>query len=71
MISTTGCLLLFFLSLASFAGMEALRLKSDIQVSRGFQLLLSSIVSFINTNNILSYTVHMQDTKYIKCTKKQ
>ena len=49
-ISVTGCFLLFFLSLASFSGMEALRLKDDDCVSRGFQLLFSSIVSYILNN---------------------
>ena len=44
-ISVTGCFLLFFLSLLSFGNAEALRLHKDTHVTRGFQLLLSSIVS--------------------------
>ena len=70
-ISLIGCLLLFFLSLASFSGMEALRLKEDIQVSRGFQLLLSSIVSFLIIHITISYMEFMLDTKYIRCMRKQ
>lgn len=45
-ISTLGAGLLFFLSLCAFSGMEALRIHHDQHVSRGFQLLLSSFVSF-------------------------
>lgn len=46
LISTTGAFLLFFLSIASFANMEALRLKPSEHVSIGFKLLLCAIVSF-------------------------
>ena len=45
-ISVTGSLLLFFLSMGSFFGMEALRLKHDHRISAGFKLLLCSIVFF-------------------------
>lgn len=44
-ISITGCFLLFVLSLLSFGNAEALKLHHGTNVARGFQLLLSSLVS--------------------------
>ncbi len=44
-LSLLGCIFLFFLSLCAFSGMEALRIHKDDRVEKGFELLLSSLVS--------------------------